>query len=197
MPENRTHNEEDRRVRRTKRILRENLLKLLEQKPLSKISVKELTEMSEVNRSTFYFYYKDVIDMVTKIQDEIFEVFEKEVLTKDAVLLEIGDFTDYIHRFLTFIRNNEQICRFAISNDVENTLSARIRKALLEKVPDTKKIYHEDDPRYYVTIYGISGIWDTILEWMYDGMKIPPDEFAAFLSQVYFFGGRTVVMGGV
>lgn len=195
MPNERSHREDDRRVKRTKKILRDNLLKLLEEKPVSKISVKELTEMSEVNRSTFYFYYKDVADMVLHLQDEIYAQFEAEVLSQKVDLVEISDFSRYIETFLTFIKNNEEICRFAISNDVDNKLSARIKEALLQSIPDTKKVFPEADPRFYITIYGISGVWYTILEWMYDGMLIPPEQLATFLSKSYFYGGRSVVLG--
>ena len=53
--------EENRSVRNTKRRLREGLLRLLEQKPINEISVKELTELVDVNRGTFYFHYQDKI----------------------------------------------------------------------------------------------------------------------------------------
>lgn len=195
MSENRAPKQNDRRVKRTKKTLRESLLKLLEEKPIDKITVKELTETAEINRSTFYFYYKDVVDMVAQIQDEIFRTFEEEVLAEPPHLDEMSDFIDYIRKFLDFIRNNIDICRFAVTNDVNNLLSARIRKALLENLPDTKAVFDETDPRYYITIYGMSGIWYTILEWMYDGMKVPSDTFATFLAKTYFFGGRSVVLG--
>ena len=40
-------------------------------------------------------------------------------------------------------------------------------------------------------------LWETIIQWMYDGMQVPPAELAAFLSNVYFYGGRTVLLGDV
>jgi len=193
MADTKPRREEDRRIKRTKKLLRDSLLRLLEEKPITKISVKELTEMADVNRSTFYFYYKDVVDMVENIQDEIFEVFEQEVLTQDVVLNELDDFRNYIAGFLKFIYNNDEICRFAVSNDVENSLSNRIKQALIERLPDSKKVFHETDPRYYITAYGMYGVWQTIVDWMYDGMLVPVDEFADFLATAYFLGGRAAL----
>ncbi len=52
MAENKT----DRRVRRTKRLLLESLTSLMKEKPIKDISVKELTDLADINRGTFYLH---------------------------------------------------------------------------------------------------------------------------------------------
>lgn len=64
---------QDRRVLRTKNALKKNLLFLLKEQPIQKISVSHLCEKSDINRSTFYTYYSDPIDLLRSIQDEFFE----------------------------------------------------------------------------------------------------------------------------
>ena len=49
----------DARIRYTQRILKESFLILLKQKPVNKITVKEVCEMAELNRATFYAHYSD------------------------------------------------------------------------------------------------------------------------------------------
>ena len=44
----------DRRVKYTKMVLRESLIKLLQKKSISRITVKELCEMADINRATFF-----------------------------------------------------------------------------------------------------------------------------------------------
>lgn len=186
---------EDRRVKRTKRILRECLYKLLETKSLDEITVKELTAAADVNRSTFYFYYKDINDMMIQLQDEIFAVFEETVLYPSASFVTVDDFTNYCIRFLLFCKEYENICKFVISNDPNNNLADKIRKSLLAKVPDSDKVFPEDDPKRYLTCFAVSAIWDTIIRWMYDGMKVSPEEMAKFLANAYFYGGRSLLLG--
>ena len=53
---------EDRRVRRTRKILTQALTELLQQKQVNEITVKELTDLADMNRGTFYLYYKDIFD---------------------------------------------------------------------------------------------------------------------------------------
>ncbi len=193
MGESRVKRNEDRRVKRTKRVLRECLFECLETKTIDEITVKELTEKADVNRSTFYFYYKDIGDMMMQIQNEIFKVFEETVIVPQASFVTVEDFTSYLLRFLMFCKEYESICKFVVSNDPNNFLAKKIQTALLEHVPDSHKVFPENDPKRYLTCFAVSAMWETILQWMYDGMKVFPDEMAAFLAQAYFYGGRTLL----
>lgn len=193
MGESKVKRTEDRRVKRTKRVLRECLFELLENATIDEITVKELTERADVNRSTFYFYYKDIGDMMMQIQNDIFEVFEETVIIPQASFITVEDFTDYILRFLMFCKEYENICKFVISNDPNNFLAKKIKKTLLEHVPDSHKVFSENDPKRYLTCFAVSAVWEAVLHWMYDGMTVPADEMATFLAQAYFYGGRTML----
>ena len=59
------------RVQTTKKLLRDALLTLLNEKPLRNITVKELCERAELNRGTFYAHYADVYDLMSQIEDEM------------------------------------------------------------------------------------------------------------------------------
>ncbi len=58
----------DRRVRKTRRQLKECLTRLLKEKKIQDITVRELAEMADINRGTFYLHYKDVFDLMDQIQ---------------------------------------------------------------------------------------------------------------------------------
>ena len=90
----------DRRVRRTKTRLTEGLLHLLMQKDIKDISVRELAEYADINRCTFYLHYKDIYDMIEKIEEELFQEFNEildaadlseDSLNPDPVLHNIFD----------------------------------------------------------------------------------------------------------
>lgn len=194
MAEKKLQKTEDRRVKRTKRVLRECLFSFLEEKTIDEITVKELTEAADVNRSTFYFYYKDINDMMRQIQDEIFEVFAKTVIEPQASFVTVEDFTNYCVRFFEFCKEYEKICKFVINNDPNNFLTKKIKASLLEHIPDTKKVFALTDPKCYLTCFAASAIWQTVIQWMNDGMHVPPEEMAVFVVKVYFYGGRTLLV---
>ena len=60
----------DRRVRRTKALLLQGLIQLMEEKDIKDISVKELSDLADINRGTFYLHYSDVYNMLGKIEFE-------------------------------------------------------------------------------------------------------------------------------
>ena len=48
----------------TKRALAASLKKLMEKKPLSKITVSEIISDCNVNRKTFYYHFQDIYDLL-------------------------------------------------------------------------------------------------------------------------------------
>ena len=74
----------DRRVRKTRRQLKECLTRLLKEKKIQDITVRELAEMADINRGTFYLHYKDVFDLMDQIKNELIEEVES-VLTHHPV----------------------------------------------------------------------------------------------------------------
>ena len=63
---------QDRRIRKTRSALRRCLSALLLKKPVKDISVRELTELADINRGTFYLHYHDVFDLLQNLEEEMF-----------------------------------------------------------------------------------------------------------------------------
>lgn len=101
-------NDNDIRVRRTKKLLRHGIAELGKTKSVHKITVKELTDLIEINRGTFYLHYKDVYDLVDSIEDELCEEFDQKVLgvTPDDILFRP---LDVLESFFEYFRVNKDI----------------------------------------------------------------------------------------
>lgn len=181
---------EDRRVRKTKKNLRESLFKLLETKSINQITVTELTELADVNRSTFYLYYTDIFDMMEKIQNEIYTVFVDTVVAGYPDSTNPDEIFDYCAKFLDFCKENYTVCKFITRNDCNNQLAEKIKESVRSYIPDSKKHFDKNDPRYYLTTFALSAILSVILEWMNDGMKIPSKDMAKFLGFTYVLGAN-------
>lgn len=97
----------DRRVLRTKRMLKENLLMLLKDQPIQKISVSRLCEASDINRSTFYTYYSSTMDLLESIEDEILDTLEedlKQFNKENSISQLMSSIIDYIGDHKELIR---------------------------------------------------------------------------------------------
>ena len=62
---------QDRRVRKTRQQLRRCLAILLKEKKIQEITVREIMEMADLNRGTFYLHYRDVFDLLEQIEKEL------------------------------------------------------------------------------------------------------------------------------
>lgn len=101
-------NDNDIRVRRTKKLLRHGIAELGKTKSIHKITVKELTDLVEINRGTFYLHYKDVYDLVDSVEDELCEEFDQTVLavTPEDILHRP---IDVLETFFEYFRTHKDI----------------------------------------------------------------------------------------
>ncbi len=182
-------NANDRRVKRTKKLLRDSLFTLLQTKSINEITVTELTEIADINRATFYFYYTDIMDMLDQIQDESYELFEEVLIGTEEYINSTEAFTSYIENILLFCKQNPSVARFVITREFNNNkVLKKIKKLLAKKVPVAKENYAQDDPRRFVLNFALNALTGTVVDWMDDGMVIPPDVMAEFIANMYISG---------
>lgn len=61
----------DARVRYTRERISGAFFGLLREKPLSKVTVREICERAEINRATFYHHYRDPRDLFERTEEEL------------------------------------------------------------------------------------------------------------------------------
>ena len=182
---------EDRRVRRTRKILTQALTELLQQKQVNEITVKELTDLADMNRGTFYLYYKDIYDMLGKIQDEMFEklntIFalrEDEKVTEQTMPILLDLFR--------FIEENQEMCRVLLSPNGDMSFLHRLNEVLREKclhmyLGSEPAANEEDfDYRYSFLVYGCAGI---IRAWVGRNCSESPEQMAELTNRLIVSGG--------
>jgi AcrR family transcriptional regulator len=64
---------QDRRVKYTQMVLKEALLEILQDRPIERISVKEICDRADVNRSTFYVHYGSPMELLDSIKDDMYD----------------------------------------------------------------------------------------------------------------------------
>ena len=74
----------DRRVKYTQKVLKESLLEILQERPIERVTVKEICDRADVNRSTFYVHYGSPQDLLDSIRNELY----------DEIKAKKKDFTD-------------------------------------------------------------------------------------------------------
>ena len=62
---------QERRYRRTEKMILDGLTTLLQSKSIKEISVRELSDLVDINRSTFYLHYADIYDLLEKTEERL------------------------------------------------------------------------------------------------------------------------------
>jgi len=66
-----TEKGEDRRSRRSQKLLKKGLLELMREKKFSAISVRDVTERADMNRGTFYLHYPDTTSLLQSVETDM------------------------------------------------------------------------------------------------------------------------------
>ena len=128
----------DARKRYTQMILKQSFLKLLKEKPVNKITVKELCELSQINRATFYTHYSDCFALLESIEEDLLEAFQQSLKLVDSF-----DVTALIEAIYTMIERQQDACRVLIfQNACPNVLRRMIGMAHDESIAYWKRHLH-------------------------------------------------------
>ena len=89
------------RVRQTKQAFRMALLHFLQEKPINKVTIADLTGFTGYNRSTFYLYYHDIYELKDDLEHTVFEEIHARMVRhpleemKESIVPLIYDMFDY------------------------------------------------------------------------------------------------------
>ena len=184
---------EDRRVRRTKKLLTQALTQLLQEKQINEITVKELTDLADMNRGTFYLYYKDVFDMLEKIEDGLFEALDQ--------IVSLHEHDDVTHQtkpilldLFRFIEENQEMCRVLLSPHGDMNFLHRLNEVVREKClrmwpneeekKDVTFEYH-----YSFVVYGCVGVFRA---WLNSQCQEPAEKMAEMADAMIRRGSLSI-----
>ena len=124
-----TEKKEDRRVRRTKKLLSQGLIELMQQKQVKDITVRELADLVDVNRGTFYLYYRDIFDMLDRLEEQLNAVIlahkGEPILTHARPMLK---------DLFRIVAENKEICSVLLSDNGDIKFLQKLSDVIQEKL---------------------------------------------------------------
>ena len=154
---------EDRRVRRTKKLLTQALTELMQQKQVKEITVTELTDLADMNRGTFYLYYKDIFDMLEHIEDNMFQDLN-EILERHEKENVVQETEPILRDILGFIEENQEMVRVLLSPHGDMNFLHRLNDVLREKcLQFVRRVAPNEgeasfDYQYSFVVFGTAGL---------------------------------------
>lgn len=113
---------DNRRVRYTKKVLREALIELLKTKPISRITVTDICTHADLNRGTFYNYYTDAYDLLSQIEEGLY----KDLIRQIKRFEEDGVSGPLLAELMLSIEKNRELCHVLFNINSDRTFFNRL-----------------------------------------------------------------------
>lgn len=172
---------DNRRVRMTKKLMKDALLELLEQHPLNKITVTDVCQSADVNRSTFYAYYEDVEALMLDIENDVLAQLPGSPERPDIYSDE--KFLRTLKVFFDYVRENERLFRIMIVVRDSDSFNQKLVKAVMERYRRVSGNVDSLSERY-AYIYCVSGVIGMMKAWIVGGFPMETHAFAQMVLQL-------------
>lgn len=176
---------ENRRTRITKTLIKNSLITLMQNQPIHRITIKEICENADINRSTFYSYYSNQYDLLQRIEDEIITETQKN-LQIGVINQEESDTLKMLEAMLNYIVKNADVCKLLLGERGDCNFQKKLMSSVLEQFFNVITIEKEWDQKTmdYISLFAVSGGMGLIQNWMHNDLDKSPKEMAVMILKL-------------
>ncbi|SEB23787.1 TetR/AcrR family transcriptional regulator [Paenibacillus sp. 276b] len=129
----------DRRILRTRVMISKALLKILPQKAFTEISVVDIAEQANINRSTFYAHFLDKDDLLDSMVNEKFQLLEQLLAERNSHLGSLPSFNEPDPIFAVLfehILEHDEFYRVMVLINPAGNFNSRLNEVIRERFLD-------------------------------------------------------------
>ncbi|HIY53398.1 MAG TPA: TetR/AcrR family transcriptional regulator [Candidatus Agathobaculum merdavium] len=172
--------QEDKRIRRTKKLLRQALTRLMQQKDFKSITVTDVVREADINRGTFYAHYRDVYDLRERIEAEMIADFRGMIAGLRPS--ETASLQPVLSRAVDYLEENREIVtaltQVSGGDGFGKKLIGVLEECRLEGMPFRSV---ED---VYVARFLATGMVGMLEKWITESQPIPKTEMITLMMRV-------------
>lgn len=177
---------DSRRVKMTKILLKNSLIETMKTKSIHTISIKEICEGADVNRSTFYRHYDTQYDLYDDIIEDIAVDLANIYSSHDA---DDKTSVSFLTNVLEYIENNRETFLVILSDNGKISLG----EAFVRFTSRFIEIDGASEASLYVTQFIAAGLTSTLWTWLNKENRRSPRELALLLYSIIMNGmGRAI-----
>lgn len=180
----------DLRVLKTQKLIRNSFINLLNEKGFEHITINDISQKAQINRSTFYLHYTDKFQLLDNIVTEVMEKL-LELVTPEAHIqgrnLEFYSFTQNLQLILRTIADDALFYKTMLGNNGMTTFRKNMENALKQKLGQS---FHEQTliPKDLFLELLVSLYMGAITWWLNNDMTYSPAYLAEQLVKLLTIG---------
>ncbi len=171
---------------RSRRMIRESFVELLQEKPFEKITATDIINRSGLNRSTFYAHYPDLKGIIDEITGEVIALF-RQMLTEMDFSRFLNDPVPNLKQVVAFLAENQELYRLLGQSNLSYVYLEQMKKVLIQQVLESPNLPTEGLSPISVNIrirMLLSGVIDTYREWLAGGIDYTLEEMTSEVASI-------------
>lgn len=176
----------DRRTRKTEAAIESAFYELAAKKDINKITVKDITDLADTNRGTFYLHYLDMPDLQDKLENKVIDRLcapASEDFSENS-----SDIMYYkIVQILEYIRDNKDIFKpflasgrsMLFMNKLTEAIETRLLPEFSEKIKEQSSEF-----RRRISLFYVNGAAALIHDWIKNDSDYSPNELGADMAKI-------------
>lgn len=171
---------------RSKRLIREAFMTLVQKKDIDKITIKEITDMCDLSRNTFYLHYQDVYAILEESQDETINHLN-DVLDnhKDNKLVNAP--FPFLKEITDTIMENKESYKILLNLKGTDIFIEKIKKTFIDHVMDSPDVYELKNPNGYIVFLDMlaTGTMNLIKTFLKSSTDLTVEEILKETNDIY------------
>ena len=180
------NNKIDLRIIKTKKILFEALVTLMEQKDFEKIKISDICDQALINRSTFYAHYEDKYDLLLAMINDLKNNLERELKENKEEDISKNYFMELLKILINHVDEKREIYNSILKNDkngiVIDFLIDVSYKDLTSRLKNNNII--SIIPIDVITKFYIGGIVNIGIDWVKNKNKYTKEELLLYFDKL-------------
>lgn len=172
--------QEDKRIRRTKKLLRQALTRLMQQKDFKSITVTDVVREADINRGTFYAHYRDVYDLRERIEAEMIADFRGMIAGLRPS--ETASLQPVLNRAVDYLEENREIVTALTQVSGGDGFGKKLIGVLEECHLEGMPFRSVED--VYVARFLATGMVGMLEKWITESQPIPKNEMITLMMRV-------------
>ena len=176
---------EKRKIRYTKMVIRDSLTELMKTRSILRVSIKDICEIADISRSTFYAHYKDQYDLLRQIEEETLAYFE-DMLNKYKDKHSKKETARMLEEILTYIANNGDTIQVLLSENGDMNFQKKLFYHFIMHNQVTKYFSEnrqDDETNTFYSVFIVNGAIGLIQHWLKNNMDMPVQRLAGMIMK--------------